>query len=275
MAARSGSSRSTSTSSSRLLEEGVELIDVRERDERDDGYIAGSRNIPYRLLPICGADVPTDRPVVTICESGARAGHRRLDPGRERRRRPPGARRRDRGLGGPRRADGRVPPLRLVAAKKERLVFLKHKPLFRSLRRRTLVDLSLHAAPGTLESCASRAHVRADQGCGSSSPRSTRTTRRWPRPGGSSRKPLQIWDFRGRATRTFAGSCATSAAAAAHARRSATSSRRRRARIAAGRVPGFDYTLGRLLDAQAALAAEEACVSETQGAFELARAAAR
>jgi hypothetical protein len=36
--------------------------------------------------------------------------------------------------------------------------------------------------------------------------------------------------------------------------------------IAAGRVPGFDYTLGRLLDARAALAAEEACVSETQGA---------
>ena len=38
--------------------------------------------------------------------------------------------------------------------------------------------------------------------------------------------------------------------------------------IAAGRVPGFDYTLGRLLDAQAALAAEEDCVSETQGTFE-------
>ena len=35
--------------------------------------------------------------------------------------------------------------------------------------------------------------------------------------------------------------------------------------IAGGRVPGFDYTLGRLLDAQAALAAEEDCVSETQG----------
>ena len=57
-----------------LLREGVELIDVRERDERDGGYIAGSRNIPYRLLPVAGADVPTDRPVVTICESGARAG---------------------------------------------------------------------------------------------------------------------------------------------------------------------------------------------------------
>ncbi|HEY8103573.1 MAG TPA: rhodanese-like domain-containing protein, partial [Gaiellaceae bacterium] len=58
----------------RLLEEGAEVIDVRERDERDSGYIAGSRNIPYRLLPISGAEVPTDRPVVTICESGARAG---------------------------------------------------------------------------------------------------------------------------------------------------------------------------------------------------------
>jgi rhodanese-related sulfurtransferase len=57
-----------------LLEQGAELIDVRERDERDNGYIAGSRNIPYRLLPLSGAEVPTDRPVVTICESGARAG---------------------------------------------------------------------------------------------------------------------------------------------------------------------------------------------------------
>ena len=34
--------------------------------------------------------------------------------------------------------------------------------------------------------------------------------------------------------------------------------------VAAGRAPNFDYTLGRLLDAQAALADEEACVSETQ-----------
>jgi hypothetical protein len=64
-----------------------------------------------------------------------------------------------------------------------------------------------------------------------------------------------------------------------HARRLVLAERRRRQRrrqvndvleeaastIAAGRVPGFDYTLGRLLDAQAALAAEEACVSETQG----------
>jgi glyoxylase-like metal-dependent hydrolase (beta-lactamase superfamily II)/rhodanese-related sulfurtransferase len=57
-----------------LLAAGAEVIDVRERDERDGGYIAGTRNIPYRLLPVCGADLPGDRPVVTICESGARAG---------------------------------------------------------------------------------------------------------------------------------------------------------------------------------------------------------
>jgi hydroxyacylglutathione hydrolase len=52
----------------------VEVLDVRELDERDSGYIAGSRHIPYRLLRVMGANaLPSDRPVVTICESGARA----------------------------------------------------------------------------------------------------------------------------------------------------------------------------------------------------------
>jgi hypothetical protein len=63
-----------------------------------------------------------------------------------------------------------------------------------------------------------------------------------------------------------------------HVRRLVAAERRRRAAharvrelvkeaagtIAAGRAPGYDYTLGRLLEAQAALADEEACVSETQ-----------
>jgi glyoxylase-like metal-dependent hydrolase (beta-lactamase superfamily II)/rhodanese-related sulfurtransferase len=52
---------------------GAELIDVREKDERDTGYIAGSRNIPYRLLALGEADLPRDRPIVTICETGPRA----------------------------------------------------------------------------------------------------------------------------------------------------------------------------------------------------------
>ena len=56
-----------------LLASGAELIDVREKDERDTGYIAGSRNIPYRLLALGESDLPRDRPIVTICETGPRA----------------------------------------------------------------------------------------------------------------------------------------------------------------------------------------------------------
>ena len=58
----------------RLLERhSVELVDVRELDERDSGYIPGSVNIPYRLVRARADQLPHDRPVVTICESGARA----------------------------------------------------------------------------------------------------------------------------------------------------------------------------------------------------------
>jgi glyoxylase-like metal-dependent hydrolase (beta-lactamase superfamily II)/rhodanese-related sulfurtransferase len=56
-----------------LVARGAEVLDVREREERDTGYIPGSRNVPYRLLAVGGPDVPTDRPVITICETGARA----------------------------------------------------------------------------------------------------------------------------------------------------------------------------------------------------------
>jgi hydroxyacylglutathione hydrolase len=56
-----------------LLEAGAALVDVREKEERDSGYIAGSRNIPYRLLALGEADLPRDKPIVTICESGPRA----------------------------------------------------------------------------------------------------------------------------------------------------------------------------------------------------------
>jgi hydroxyacylglutathione hydrolase len=58
----------------RLLDgDSVELVDVRELDERDGGYIPGSVNIPYRLVRARADQLPHDRPVVTICESGARA----------------------------------------------------------------------------------------------------------------------------------------------------------------------------------------------------------
>ena len=52
----------------------VQVIDVREAAERDEGYLPGSTNIPYRLLRRAGAGaLQRDRPVVTVCESGPRA----------------------------------------------------------------------------------------------------------------------------------------------------------------------------------------------------------
>ena len=58
----------------RLAADEICLLDVREADERDLGSIPGSRHLPYRVARqaaengLCGA-----RPIVTICESGARA----------------------------------------------------------------------------------------------------------------------------------------------------------------------------------------------------------
>jgi hydroxyacylglutathione hydrolase len=57
-----------------VADDAVEVIDVREADERDGGYIPGSRHIPYRLARTLGSELAGDRPVVTICESGSRAG---------------------------------------------------------------------------------------------------------------------------------------------------------------------------------------------------------
>jgi rhodanese-related sulfurtransferase len=58
----------------RLLEnDEIELVDVRELNERDDGYIPGSRHIPYRLLHAYEDELADGKPIVTICESGARA----------------------------------------------------------------------------------------------------------------------------------------------------------------------------------------------------------
>ena len=58
----------------RLIAAGaVEVLDVREPHERDAGYIPGSRNVPYRLVRRCAEELRGDRPVVTVCESGARA----------------------------------------------------------------------------------------------------------------------------------------------------------------------------------------------------------
>jgi hydroxyacylglutathione hydrolase len=52
----------------------IELLDVREADERDEGHVPGSRHLPYRTARAAAeAGLLNSRPVVTICESGARA----------------------------------------------------------------------------------------------------------------------------------------------------------------------------------------------------------
>jgi hydroxyacylglutathione hydrolase len=56
-----------------LAGEAVDVLDVREKDERDQGYIPGSRHIPYLLVRAYRDELERGRPVVTICESGARA----------------------------------------------------------------------------------------------------------------------------------------------------------------------------------------------------------
>jgi glyoxylase-like metal-dependent hydrolase (beta-lactamase superfamily II) len=56
-----------------LAEDAIELLDVREKDERDEGYIPGSRHIPYRLVRAYRDELENGRLVVTLCSSGARA----------------------------------------------------------------------------------------------------------------------------------------------------------------------------------------------------------
>jgi glyoxylase-like metal-dependent hydrolase (beta-lactamase superfamily II)/rhodanese-related sulfurtransferase len=59
----------------RLLAEGaIELVDVREDDEVERDSIPGSRHLPFHRIAAATADDLDGKPVVTICESGARAG---------------------------------------------------------------------------------------------------------------------------------------------------------------------------------------------------------
>jgi hydroxyacylglutathione hydrolase len=50
----------------------VQLIDVRDENELDHGVVPGSVQVPYRFVATV-TELPSDRPLVTICETGARA----------------------------------------------------------------------------------------------------------------------------------------------------------------------------------------------------------
>ena len=57
-----------------LAADEIELLDVREADERDGGYVPGSRSLPYRTARAAAENgLLGELPVVTICESGPRA----------------------------------------------------------------------------------------------------------------------------------------------------------------------------------------------------------
>jgi hydroxyacylglutathione hydrolase len=57
-----------------LANDAVELLDVREADERDESHIPGSQHLPYRTARAAAeAGLLDGRAVVTICESGPRA----------------------------------------------------------------------------------------------------------------------------------------------------------------------------------------------------------
>ncbi|MDE3189612.1 MAG: MBL fold metallo-hydrolase [Acidobacteriota bacterium] len=52
----------------------IEVLDVREADERDAGFIPGTDHMPYRNVRQAAENgLVSAKPVVTICESGARA----------------------------------------------------------------------------------------------------------------------------------------------------------------------------------------------------------
>ena len=58
----------------RLIAAGAEVVDVRDNDERAEGYIPGTRHVPMHLLRSCTADLGSNGPVITLCDTGPRAG---------------------------------------------------------------------------------------------------------------------------------------------------------------------------------------------------------
>lgn len=51
----------------------VLVVDVREAREYRPGHVPGAQNVPLSLLPLRLAELPKDRPVYVICQSGNRS----------------------------------------------------------------------------------------------------------------------------------------------------------------------------------------------------------
>ena len=56
-----------------LVADGAALVDMREPDEYEAGFIPDAVSVPIRTMVSTDAEVPQDRPVVVYCQSGYRA----------------------------------------------------------------------------------------------------------------------------------------------------------------------------------------------------------
>ena len=58
----------------RRFDAGAVMLDVRNADEWDAGRIDGATWIPMPEIDARQDEIPTDRPIVVVCRSGARSG---------------------------------------------------------------------------------------------------------------------------------------------------------------------------------------------------------
>lgn len=64
----------SSTDAKSLVAGGATLVDVRSPEEFASGHIQGAINIPVQQIDSRAAEIPTGKPVVLYCRSGARSG---------------------------------------------------------------------------------------------------------------------------------------------------------------------------------------------------------
>lgn len=57
-----------------VIAQGATIVDVRTKGEYAEGHIRGSLNIPLDQLSQNLNKLPTGKPVITCCRSGARSG---------------------------------------------------------------------------------------------------------------------------------------------------------------------------------------------------------
>jgi rhodanese-related sulfurtransferase len=61
------------TFAARLAEGDALVVDVREAREYRPGHVPGARNLPLGVLPVRLPELPKDRPVYVIYQSGSRS----------------------------------------------------------------------------------------------------------------------------------------------------------------------------------------------------------